>query len=133
MKVGGYRPKNSWLRRQLDARWRRWLILCFAGAAIVSLLMAAFIAPRQATLRMRYEIAQASRAVDRLEGVQRRLVLERETLISPAVLAADLDSLGLAPLEFGRVAHLTPDGELVLPTPKPTPALVRPRTQKRAR
>ena len=133
MKVGGYRPRNNWLRRQLDTRWRRWLILCFAGAGIVSVLMAAFIAPRQATLRMRYEIAQLSRAVDRLEGEQRRLVLEREVLTSPAVLAAELDALGLAPLELGRVAHLTSTGELVLPAPKPTPTPARPRTQRRVR
>jgi hypothetical protein len=133
MKVGGYRPRNSWLRRQLDTRWRRWLILCFVGAAIVSVLMAAFIAPRQATLRMRYEIAQVSRTVDRLEGEQRRLVLEREALTSPAILAADLDALGLAPLELSRVTHLTSTGELVLPAPEPTPKPARPRTQRRAR
>ncbi|MGD1146499.1 MAG: hypothetical protein ABR961_00940 [Thermoanaerobaculaceae bacterium] len=131
MKVGGYRPRNNWLRRQLDTRWRRWLSLCFAGAALVSVLMAAFIAPRQATLRMRYEIAQVSRAVDLLEGEQRGFVLEREMLTSPAVLAADLDALGLAPLELGRMAHLTSAGELVLPAPKPTPTPARPRIQRR--
>jgi len=131
MKVGGYRPRNSWLRRQLDTRWRRWLILCFAGAAIVSVLMAAFIAPRQSTVRMRYEIAQRQREVDHLEGQQRRLVLEREMLTSPRVLAAELDTLGLVPLEIGKVAHLTATGDVVLPAPKPTPAPARP--QRKAR
>ncbi len=121
MKVGGYRPQNSWLRRQLDTRWRAWLLLCFAGAVVVSVLMTAFIAPRQLTVRMRYEIAQTQRDVNRLEGEQRRLLLEREALISPPALAAELDALGLVQLDAARVAHLTPAGELVLPKPTPTP------------
>jgi len=133
MKVGGYRPRNNWLRRQLDTRWRAWLIFCFAGAVVVSVLMTAFIAPRQSTLRMRYEIAQLARVVEHLEGEQRRLLLERETLTSPHVLAAELDALGLAPLEVGRVAHLSPTGELVLPTPKPTPTPAPQRPQRRRR
>ena len=83
MKIGGYRPSNSWLRRQLDTRWRRWVSWCFAGAVAVSVVMAASVAPRQATLRMRYEIAQLTRIVDQLEGEQRRLLLDREVLTSP--------------------------------------------------
>ena len=131
MNVGGYRPRNSWLRRQLDASWHRWVAFCFAGAAAVSIVMAAFIAPRQATLRMQYEIAQLSHAVDHLEGEQRRLRLEREALTSPAVLAAQLDALGLVQVGPDRVGRLTPTGDLVLPKPTPTPA--RPSPARKAR
>jgi hypothetical protein len=123
MKIGGYRPSNNWLHRQLDTRWRRWVSWCFAGAVVVSVVMAAFVAPRQATLRMRYEIAQITRTVEHLEGEQRRLLLEREVLTSPPVLAADLASLGLAAVSPDRVMYLTRDGALVTPeaTPAPTP------------
>ncbi len=121
MNVGGYRPSNSWLRRQLDTSWHRWVALCFAGAATVSVVMAAFIAPRQATMRMEYEIAQLSHSVDHLEGEKRRLLLERETLTSPALLATQLDTLGLVEVGPDRVGHLTPAGDLVLPKPTPTP------------
>ena len=124
MKVGGYRPSNSWLRRQLDTGWRRWVLLCFAGAAVASVVMAAFIAPRQATLRTRYEITQLSRTVDHLESEHRRLLLEREALTSPAVLAAQLEALGLAPLPANRRARLNAAGELVSPEPTPQPERV---------
>jgi hypothetical protein len=132
MKIGGYRPANNWLRRQLDTRWRRWVSWCFGGAVAVSVLMAAFVAPRQATLRMRYEIAQLSRAVDHLEGEQRRLLLERELLTSPPVLAANLAALGLAPVTSERIMYLAPDGSLVIPkaTPRATPP---PRNSRKAR
>ena len=133
MKVGGYRPANSWLRRQLDTRWQRWLILCFVGAVVVSVLMTAFIAPRQSTLRMRYEIAQLIHVVDRLEREQRHLLLEREGLSSPAVLAADLGTLGLVPIEPGSVTFFTPTGDLVFPAPVRTPAPTPPRTARRGR
>ncbi|HQT93196.1 MAG TPA: hypothetical protein PK435_01060 [Thermoanaerobaculaceae bacterium] len=122
MNVGGYRPSNSWLRRQLDTSWHRWVALCFAGAAAVSVVMAAFIAPRQATLRMEYEIAQLSHSVDHLEGEQRRLLLEREALTSPALLATQLDTLGLVQVGPDQVGRLTPAGDLVLPKPTPAPA-----------
>ncbi len=131
MNVGGYRPSNSWLRRQLDTSWHRWVALCFAGAAAVSVVMAAFIAPRQATLRMQYEIAQLSHSVDHLEGEQRRLLLEREALTSPALLATQLDSLGLVQVGPDQVGRLTPAGDLVLPKPTPTPA--RPSPARRSR
>jgi hypothetical protein len=132
MKIGGYRPANNWLRRQLDTRWRRWVSWCFGGAVAVSVLMAAFVAPRQATLRMRYEIAQLSRAVDHLEGEQRRLLFERELLTSPPVLAANLAALGLAPITSERIMYLAPDGSLVIPkaTPRATPP---PRNSRKAR
>jgi len=132
MKIGGYRPANNWLRRQLDTRWRRWVSWCFGGAVAVSVLMAAFVAPRQATLRMRYEIAQLSRAADHLEGEQRRLLLERELLTSPPVLAANLATLGLAPVTSERIMYLALDGSLVIPkaTPRVTPP---PRNSRKAR
>ena len=133
MKVGGYRPANSWLRRQLDTRWQRWLVLCFAGAVAVSVVMTAFIAPRQSTLRMRYELAQLTRAVDQLEREQRHLLLEKESLTSPPVLAASLGELGLVPLEPGNVAFLTSGGDLVSPAAKPTPQPVRARVVRKGR
>lgn len=121
MKIGGYRPSNNFLHRQLDTRWRRWVTWCFTGAAVVSIVMAAFVAPRQTTLRMRYEIAQLTRTVEHLEGEQRQLLLQREGLTSPPVLAADLATLGLAPVSPERVMYLTQDGALLLPKTKATP------------
>jgi len=132
MKIGGYQPSNSWLRRQLDTRWRRWVSWCFLGAVVVSVMMAAFIAPRQSTLRMRYEIAQLTHGIERLEGEQRRLTLEREMLTSPPALAAQVRELGLALVPPGRVAHLTPTGKLLLPRPTPAPAASRPATPRSA-
>jgi hypothetical protein len=132
MKIGGYRPANHWLRRQLDTRWRRWVSWCFGGAVAVSVVMAAFVAPRQATLRMRYEIAQLSRTVDHLEGEQRRLSLEREVLTSPPVLAAGLTTLGLAPVPLERIMYLTRDGSLVIPKATPAPTLS-PRPMRKTR
>jgi hypothetical protein len=70
---------------------------------------------------MRYEIAQLTRTVEQLEGEQRRLLLEREGLTSPPVLAADLATLGLAPVSPERVMYLTQDGTLLIPKPKMTP------------
>jgi hypothetical protein len=131
MNVGGYQPSNSWLRRQIDASWHRWLIFYCTGAVAVSVVMAAFIAPRQATVQMQYEIAQLSRSVDHLEGERRRLLLEREALTSPPVLAAQLDTLGLTQAGPDRVGHLTPAGDLVFPKPTPTPARPNPARRNR--
>jgi len=108
MRVGGYQPRNSWLHRQLDRRWRRWLLGCVAGAALVSAVMAGFVAPRQATLRMRYEIARLSAEVRRLEDAHRRLLLEREALTSPTALAGpsgQLASFGAKPAAATRPAR----------------------------
>jgi len=71
---------------------------------------------------MQYEIAQLSHSVDHLEGEQRRLLLEREALTSPALLATQLDTLGLVQVGPDRVGRLTPAGDLVLPKPTATPA-----------
>lgn len=122
MRVGGYQPRNSWLHRQLDRRWRRWLIGSVAGAALVSAVMAGFVAPRQATLRMRYEIARLSADVRRLEDAHRRLLLEREALTSPTALAGELDSLGLATVPRERVLYLGPSGQLASFGAKPAAA-----------
>jgi hypothetical protein len=121
MTIAGYRPRNTFLRRQLDTRWRRWVSWCIGGAAAVSVVMAAFVAPRQATLRMRYEIARLTSTIDHLEGEQRRLKLERETLTSPPVLAADLASLGLEQVPPTRIIRMTAGGELLFPQPTATP------------
>jgi cell division protein FtsL len=125
VKVVGYRPSNLWLRRELDTRWRRWLTRCVLGALVVSAVLAAFVAPRQATLQARYQIAKLSLEVSRLESEYRRLHLEREALSSPTALATQLTDLGLAPVSWERVVHLTPEGRLVLPKVTPTPANAR--------
>jgi hypothetical protein len=122
MTISGYRPGNAFLHRQLDTRWRRWLSWCLGGAAAVSVVMAAFVAPRQSTLRMRYEIAQLTDSIDHLEGEHRSLQLERETLTSPQVLAAELPSLGLEQVPPERVIRVTSTGDLALPKPTPTAA-----------
>jgi len=133
MRVTGYLPRNTWLRRQLDQRWHRWVSWCLAGAAVVSVVMAGFVAPRQATLRMRYEIARLSAEVDRLEGAQRQLLAEREALTSPARLAAELPALGLVPVARDRVAHLNAAGQLQVIGAKPTPAPRSPHPNREAR
>ena len=130
MTIDGYRPRNTFLPRQLDRRCRRWLSCCLAGAATVSIVMAAFVAPRQATLRMRYEIARLTATIDHLEGEQRRLTLERATLTSPQLLAADLSSLGLERVPASRIVRMTVGGELVFPKPAATP---KPAADSRAR
>jgi hypothetical protein len=115
--ITGYRPHNSWLRRGFDTRMRPWLTGSLVGAAAVSLLLTAIVAPRQTTVRLRYEIAQETRAVERLEREQRRLTIELEQLSSPAVLAAELPRLELVPVAPERIAHLRPNGELVFAKP----------------
>jgi hypothetical protein len=109
----GYRPGNRWLERPLDERWRRWLTGCVAGAAVVGVSMGAFVGPRQSVMRMRYEIAQLTKEVDRLERDQRRLRLEREALTSPEALARQIAELGLEITPRERVAHLTADGRIL--------------------
>jgi cell division protein FtsL len=126
VKVVGYRPSNVWLRRELDTRWQRWLSLCVVGSLVVSAVLAAFVAPRQATLQARYQIAKLTLEVSRLEVDYRRLQLEREALTSPTMLATQLSDLGLAPVSWDRLVHLAPDGRLILPKPAPTPVSARP-------
>jgi hypothetical protein len=118
----GYVPANHWLERPLDLRWRRWLTGCVCGAVVVGVSLAAFVGPRQAVMRMRYEIAQLTQDVDRLEREQRRLALERETLTSPEALARETADLGLEVAPRERVAHLTAEGHILFAPPKPTPA-----------
>jgi len=117
----GYLPANRWLERPLDERWRRWLTWCVCGGLVVGVSMAAFVGPRQAVMRMRYEIAQLTQVVDRLEREQRRLVLEREALTSPDALAREASGLGLEVAPRERVAHLMPDGRLLFAPVKSTP------------
>ena len=117
----GYRPGNRWLARPLDVRWRRWLTGCVAGAAVVGVSMGAFVGPRQSVMRIRYEIAQLTQEVDRLEREQRRLRLERETLTSPETLAGQIAELDLEITPRDRVAHLTVDGRILFAPIPPTP------------
>ncbi len=120
----GYLPANRWLERPLDARWRRWLTWCVGGAVVVGVSMAAFVGPRQAVMRMRYEIAQLTQEVDRIEREQRRLLLEREALTSPDALARQTAELGLEVAPRERVAHLTADGRLLFAPATPVPAKI---------
>jgi hypothetical protein len=122
VKILGYTPRNAYLRRQLDRRWRRWLSLCAAGAVGVVVVLAGIVGPRQTTVHLRYEITQAKEEVDRLEREQRALLLRREADTSRAALAADAASLGLAPVPPDRLLYLTADGSLVRPAPSPTAA-----------
>jgi hypothetical protein len=121
----GYRPANRWLVRPLDERWRRWVTACLAGAALVGVSLAAFVGPRQAVVRMRYEIAQLSAEVGRLEREHRRLLLEREALTSPGALARQVAELGLAAPPRESLAYLGADGRLLL-FPAKTAAAPRP-------
>ena len=117
----GYRPVNRWLARPLDERWSRWLSGCVVGAAVVGVSMGAFVGPRQSVMRIRYEIAQLTDEVDRLEREQRRLRLERETLTSPEALSRQIAELGLEITPRERVAHLTADGRILFaPAPAAT-------------
>jgi hypothetical protein len=117
----GYQPANRWLERPLDERWRHWLTGCVCGAVVVGVSLAAFVGPRQTVMRMRYEIAQLTKDVDRLERERRRLMLEREALTSPEALAREVAGLGLEVAPRERVAHLTADGRLLFAPLKPTP------------
>ena len=119
----GYRPGNRWLERPLDERWRRWLTGCVVGAAVVGVSMAAFVGPRQSVMRMRYEIAQLTQEVDRIEREQQRLLLEREALTSPESLARQIAELGLEITPRERVAYLAADGRLLLPPKPATPGV----------
>lgn len=121
----GYRPGNRWLERPLDERWRRWLTGCAVGAIVIGASMAAFVGPRQTVMRMRYEIAQLTQEVDRLERDRRNLLLEREALTSPEALAGQLADLGLEVAPRERVAHLTSDGHILFAPPTPTPPATR--------
>lgn len=112
--LGGYVPTNEWLVRELDKRWRAWLTRCLIGAVAIGLSLAALVGPRQTLMRSRYEIAQLTREIERLGREQRRLVLEREALSSPSVLAGQVQELGLECVPRERTIHLTVQGHLQL-------------------
>ena len=113
MRIWGYRASNTWLRRQLDESWHRWLLRMAIVAVLAGITLAALVGPRQTAIRLRYEIAQVAADVTRLSQNHRRLLLEREVLVSPSTLVGELDDLGLEPLTADRVQFLTPDGHLV--------------------
>jgi hypothetical protein len=121
----GYLPANRWRKRPLDERWRQWLTGCACGAVVVGVAMAAFVGPRQTVMRMRYEIAQLTQDVDRLEREQRHLLLERESLTSPSELAREAPELGLEVTPRQRVAYFTADDRLLFAPATPTPAPAR--------
>lgn len=134
MRVIGYRPRNRWVHRPLDWGWLPWLKRCCLAVLVLAAVLAAFVGPRQSTVRSRYLIAQLTVEVERLESEQRTLLVERERLSSPAALAAQLDVLGLVRVPSQDVAFLGADGRLLRArvTPTPTPPQVA-RTSTEAR
>lgn len=113
MRIAGYRPRNSYLQRQLDHRWHRWLLWCALGAGGLAVVLGGIVAPRQTTVRLRYEIAQIKSEVDALERERRSLLLQLESETSPHVLAPRAADLGLAVVPPDRILFLTSAGELV--------------------
>jgi|YNPBryunderm2012_1023409.scaffolds.fasta_scaffold08977_3 hypothetical protein len=124
MRIAGYRPRNNYLQRQLDRRWRQWLTWCAAGAAAMAVALGAFVGPRQAIVRLRYEIAQLKAEVAALERQRRSLQLELEAETSPHRLAAHARELNLAQVPPHRLLFLTATGELVGPPAGPSAPLV---------
>ncbi len=131
MKVIGYRPRNRWVRRPLDWGWWPWLKRCCLGALALAAVLGALVAPRQTNIRTRYQIAQLTSEVERLESEHRTLLLERERLSSPSALAGQIEDLGLIRASSPQVAFLTSEGRLQRP-PQPTPS-PRPTEPRRAR
>jgi len=122
VRIWGYRPSNTWLRRQMDGSWHRWLLRMALVAVLAGVAFAALVGPRQTAIRLRYRIAQVGTDVQRLTQDHRRLLLEREALVSPTALSRELADLGLEPLTPDRVVFLTADGRLVArPTPGDRP------------
>lgn len=117
MRVIGYRPTNSWIERQLDERWTRFLTWCAGGSVITAAVLGSFVAPHQAVVRMRYTIAQLTAEVERLEREERALLLERERLTAVPALAEQAVALGLAPVPPQRIEFLTPGCQLVAMVP----------------
>lgn len=117
MRIIGYRPANSWIERQLDERWTRFLTWCAGGGVVVAAVLGTFVAPHQAVVRMRYAIAQLTAEVERLERQERALLLERERLTAVPVLAQQAAALGLAPVPPERIEFLAPNGVLVAMVP----------------
>jgi hypothetical protein len=131
VKIIGYRPRNRWVRRPLDWGWWPWLKRCCLGALALAAVLGALVAPRQTTIRIRYQIAQLTSEVERLESEHRTLLLERERLSSPSVLAGQIEDLGLTHVSSGQVAFLTSEGRLQRsPQPARSP---RPTTEEGAR
>jgi len=123
VKVIGYRPRNHWVHRPLDWGWWPWLRRCCLAVLVLAAVLAAFVGPRQSTVRNRYAIARLSEEIERLGSERRTLLVERERLSSPAALAAELDRLGLARVSPQQVAYLEADGRLrrcpATPTARP--------------
>lgn len=120
MRIVGYRPHNTYLQRQLDHRWHRWLVWCTLGAAGLAVVLGGIVGPRQTTVRLRYEIAQLKGEVDALERERRALLLQLEAETSPTVLAPRAAELGLAAVSPDRLFFLTSSGELLGPSSNAT-------------
>jgi hypothetical protein len=94
-------------------------------SVLVSVALAAFVGPRQTALHLRYRIAQIDAEIERLAQEHGRLVLAREQLTSPRLLAGQLEELGLEMPRLEQTSFLTADGRLVAvadtpPTPHRT-------------
>lgn len=137
MRVIGYRTDNRWVVRPIDLSWRRWLLRSTLGALALAAVLAAFIGPRQTLLRTRYRIAQLTLEAERLQVEQRRLLLEKERLTSPAALARELPDLGLEPVKPEQAVYFTASGALLerpaLPTPAPAAAKAAARPPRKGR
>lgn len=120
MRIIGYRPGNRWVRRPLDPGFWSWLTRCCLAALAVTAVLAAYVGPSQSTVRSRYQIAQLSQEVERLEREHRALLVERERLSSPAVLSGQLADLGLVRVTPEQIAFLDASGRILRsPTPPP--------------
>lgn len=133
MRVIGYRPGNRWVRRPLDPGLWLWLTRCCLAALVVAAVLAAFVGPSQSTVRSRYQIAQLTQEVERLEREHRALLVERERRSSPVVLTEQLAELGLVRVTPQQVAYLDSSGRLlraVAPATPTPPVPLRPGREK---
>jgi hypothetical protein len=130
--VPGYRPRNRYVQRPLDLGLWPWLKRCSLGALALAVTLGALVGPRQTTVRTRYQIAQLNLEVARLESEYRSLLLQRERLSSPAVLASQIETMGLVRVSPAQVAFLEPTGRLRYPAPRPTPRPTRPPASPRS-
>jgi hypothetical protein len=119
----GFPLNEQRLERELDQRWRSWLWLCLGAAATAGVSLAALVGPHQTVTRIRYEVAQLSENVDKLERECRRLQVEREVLTSPKLLTEQTAALGLVRVPQEKVAFLDPDGHLFTADGPPPPSL----------
>lgn len=121
MTIISYRPQNAWLRPKLDQGWWRWFLTSLAYGGLVAVVLISAALPRQERVRLAYEIAQLRKETTRLERQVQELELAKHRLLAPSRLAQSLPQLGLSLPQPDQVLYLTPQGELVAPTPTKNP------------